>query len=75
MRTLNIEISDLEYEKFGIKTEQLSFTEFVDIISRELSRQNLKKSVQLSERYGLSTMTMDEISAEVKAVRNNAAHS
>jgi len=22
MRTLNIEISDLEYEKFGIKTEQ-----------------------------------------------------
>ena len=75
MRTLNIEICDLEYEKFGIKTEQLSFTEFVDIISRELSRQNLKKSVQLSERYGLSTMTMDEISAEVKAVRNNAAHS
>jgi hypothetical protein len=75
MRTLNIAISDLEYEKFGIKTEQLSFTDFVDIISREISRQNLRKSVQLSERYGLSNMTMDEISAEVKAVRNNAAHS
>ena len=75
MRTLNIEISDLEYEKFGIKTEQLSFTDFVDIISREISRQNLRKAVQLSERYGLSTMTLDEISAEVKAVRNNAAHS
>ena len=75
MRTLNIAISDLEYEKFGIKTEQLSFTDFVDIISREISRQNLRKSVQLSERYGLSTMTMDEISAEVKAVRNNAARS
>ena len=74
MRTLNIAISDLEYEKFGIKTEQLSFTDFVDIISREISRQNLRKSVQLSERYGLSNMTMDEISAEVKAVRNNAAH-
>ena len=74
MRTLSIEISDLEYEKFGIKTEQLSFTDFIDMISREISRQNLKKSIQLSERYGLSSMTMDEISTEVKAVRNNATH-
>ncbi len=75
MRTLNISISDLEYEKFGIKNDQLSFTDFVDMISRELSRQNLKKAVELSERYGLSSMSMDEISAEIKAVRNNAAHS
>ena len=75
MRTLNIEISDLEYEKFGIKSDQLSFTDFVDMISREISRQHLRRSVELSERYGLSNMTMDEISAEVKAVRNNATHS
>ena len=75
MRTLNIEISDLEYEKFGITSDQLSFTDFVDIISREIIRQNLKKSVELSERYGLSNMSMEEISAEVKAVRNSASHS
>ena len=75
MRTLNIAISDPEYEKFGIKNDQLSFTDFVDMISREISRQNLKKSVELSERYGLSSMTMDEISEEVKAVRTNAANS
>ena len=75
MRTLNIAISDLEYEKFGINNDQLSFTDFVDMISREISRQNLKKSVELSERYGLSNMTMDEILEEVKAVRSNAANS
>ena len=75
MRTLNIEISDLEYEKFGIKKDQFSFTDFVDMISREISRQNLKKSVELAERYGLSGMTIDEISAEVQAVRNDANHS
>ena len=75
MRTLNIEISDLEFEKFGLKSDQLSFTDFVDMISRELSRQNLKKTIELAERHGLSTMSMDEISAEVNAVRNNAAHS
>ncbi|MEO6832897.1 MAG: hypothetical protein ABI378_10435 [Chitinophagaceae bacterium] len=72
MRRLNIAISDLEYEKFGIKAEDISFTEFVDIIIREISRQDLRKSVELSERYGLSRMTMDEISAEVKAVRRNS---
>lgn len=75
MRTLSIAISDLEYEKFGLKQEQLSFTDFVDLVSRELSRQNLDKCVELAEQYGLSTLTMDEITAEVRAVRNNAANS
>ena len=75
MRTLNIDISDLEYQKFGLKADRITFSDFLDMISRELSRQNLAKTAQLAERYGLSGMTMDEISAEVKAVRNNAAHS
>jgi hypothetical protein len=75
MRTLKIAISELEYEKFGIKSDQLSFTEFIDMVSREIGRQNLKKTVELSERYGLSNMTMDEITAEVKSVQRNAPHS
>ncbi|MCO5236613.1 MAG: hypothetical protein M9933_10125 [Chitinophagaceae bacterium] len=73
MRTINIDISDLEFQKFGLKADRLSFSDFVDIISRELSRQNLAKTVELAERYGLSNMTMDEISNEVKVVRNNNA--
>ena len=76
MRTISIDISDLEFQKFGLKADRLSFSDFVDIVSRELSRQNLAKTVELAERYGLSNMTMDEISNEVKAVRNNnATHS
>jgi len=70
MRTLNISISDFEYNQFGINTDKLSFTEFVDIINKELSKQMLNKSVRLSEKYKLSTLTMDDISNEVKAVRN-----
>ncbi len=73
MRTLNISISDLEYNKFGIKEDQLSFTEFLDIVSNELARQTLDECVELAERYGLSKMTMDEISEEVKAARNAKA--
>ena len=75
MRTLNIKISELEYAKFGIKCDQITFSDLVDMISREVSSQNLKKSVELAERFGLSDMSMEEISAEVKSVRNNASNS
>jgi hypothetical protein len=74
MRTISIDISDVEFEKFGLNTDRLSFSDFVDIVSRELSRQNLAKTVELAEQYGLSKMTMDEISTEVKAIRKNNAN-
>ena len=35
-------------------------------------QQNLNRSVALAEKYGLSSMTMEEITNEVKAVRRNA---
>lgn len=70
MKTLNITISDLEYNQFGIKKDKLSFSEFVDIVNKEVTKQALHKSVQLAEKYKLSKMTMGEISDEVKAVRN-----
>lgn len=72
MRTLNISISEIEFSKFGIQKDNLNFTEFIELVSRELSRQNLNKCLELAEKYGLSKMTMDEISDEVRAVRKNA---
>ena len=72
MRTLSVSISDLEFNKFGIKDSKLNFTDFVYIVSKELTRQNLSKCVELAEKYGLSKMTMDEITNEVKAVRKDA---
>jgi hypothetical protein len=70
MRTINILISELEYKKFGISKDKLTFSEFVELISRELMRQNLERCQELAQKYGLSSMTMDEITEEVKAVRN-----
>ncbi|PKQ69311.1 hypothetical protein Rain11_1356 [Raineya orbicola] len=70
MKTLNVSISEVEFNKFGIGKENITFTELVELISREIMRQNLHKCVELAEKYGLSSMTMDEISEEVKAVRN-----
>lgn len=73
MRTINISISDLEYNKFGLKNDKLSFSEFVDIVSNELSKQTLDECVKRAEKYGLSKMTMNEITEEVKVVRNAKA--
>ncbi|MEP7129194.1 MAG: hypothetical protein ABI729_10015 [Chitinophagales bacterium] len=72
MKTLNVTISDLEYSKFGIKQESLSFSDIVEIVSKELTRQNLNKCLELADKYGLSKMTMEEITNEVNAVRQNA---
>ena len=69
MRTLNVSISEIEYNKFGIKNDQLTFTDFIDIVSKELTRQNLDKCIELADKYGLSQMTMEEITNEVKARR------
>jgi predicted CopG family antitoxin len=70
MKTLTISISDKEYAKFGLKDEKLTFSELLDLVGKELTRQNLNQCVELAEKYGLSTMTMEEITKEVRAVRN-----
>lgn len=72
MRVLNVSISDIEYNKFGLKGDKLSFSDFIDLVSKELTLQNLNKCLELADKYGLSKMTMDEITAEVKAVRKDA---
>ena len=72
MRTLNISISDLEFSKFGIKKDNLSFSELLDLVSNELTRKALNESVEMAGKYGLSGMTMGEITEEVKASRIDA---
>jgi hypothetical protein len=72
MRTLNISISDLEFSKFGIKKDNLSFSELLDLVSNELTRRALNESVEMAGKYGLSGMTMSEITKEVKASRIDA---
>lgn len=71
MRTLNISISDLEFNKFGLKDDKLSFSELLDIVSRELARENLRESVKLGEKYGFSKLTMEDIDKEVKSARRD----
>ncbi|HVS94350.1 MAG TPA: hypothetical protein VHE59_20070 [Mucilaginibacter sp.] len=72
MRTLSISISDLEFNKFGLKKDKLSFSELLDLVSTELTKKALDESTELATKYNLSGLSMDEITKEVKAVRKNA---
>lgn len=68
MRTLLVLISDLEFEQLELQSENFSFQEFKDIISNELSKQRLKESLIIAEKFGLSETIIDEIPKEVKPV-------
>jgi hypothetical protein len=70
MRTLNVSISDMEFNNLGIKNENITFTEFTELVKREVMRNNLNNCLALAEKYGLSSMTINEINEEIKLVRN-----
>ncbi len=72
MRTLSVSISDIEFNKFGLKRDKLSFSDLLELVSKEVMKKTLNDSVALAEKHGLSRMTMSDISKEVKAVRKNA---
>jgi hypothetical protein len=70
MRILNVSISDMEFNNLGIKNENITFTEFIELVRREVMRNNLNNCLALAEKYGLSSMTINEINEEIKLVRN-----
>ena len=72
MKTLSIAISDVEYNKFGITSNELPFSDFIDMVSKELIKKNVESAIAAADKYGLSSMTMDDITTEIQAVRQNA---
>jgi len=69
MKTISIQMSDVEYSTYGLPKNNLYFSEIVDLVERQVARQALRRSVEMAEQNNLSSMTMAEINAEVKAVR------
>jgi hypothetical protein len=49
MRTINISISDMEYNHLGIKNENITFSEFTELVKREVMRNNLNNCLTLAE--------------------------
>jgi len=72
MKTLSVAISDVEYTKFSITNNVLSFSDFVDMVSKEMIRENMKAAIAQSDICGISSMSTEDITSEVQAVRRNA---
>lgn len=70
MKSVNIQISDFEFNQLGLNKNNLSFSELIEIIEKKIAKKTLEKSIQLANKYGLSKMTMEEIDEEIKTHRN-----
>lgn len=75
MQTLQIKISDTDIQKYKLENKEIKFTDLVDLINKEYARKALWECNEIATKEGLSKMTMDEINAEIKAVRNAKTHS
>ena len=75
MKSVNIQISDFEFDQLGLNKNTLSFSELIEIIGKKITKQTLEKSIKLANKYELSKMTMEEIDEEIKAHRNEKNNS
>ena len=75
MQTIQIRISERDLQRYGLQGEAIKFTDLVEKISLEYARQSLLECHVLAEQAGLSTLTLEEINAEIKAVRDAESHS
>lgn len=69
MKTLTINIAEKDFLRFGFKSEDVSFEEFVKKIKVELAKQALKDAQKVAAETELSKMSLQDISAEIEAVR------
>jgi len=75
MQTIQIKISNTDFQKYNFVNKEIKFTDLVDLISQEYARKALLECNAIAEQIGLSKMTMDEINAEIKAVRDAESNS
>jgi hypothetical protein len=75
MQTIQIKISKTDFQKYNFGNKEIKFTDLVDLISQEYARKALLECNEIAEQNGLSEMTMDEINAEIKAVRDAKTNS
>jgi hypothetical protein len=70
MKTLTIEINDLDYSKLGLNEGALTFNDLKEKISIEYAKEALLKCNQIARETGLAALTLEEINAEIKELRN-----
>lgn len=70
MKNLIVPIDESDYKKFDFQDSTIPFNELKEKISVEYAREALLKCNEIAKETGLSALTLDEINAEINAVRN-----
>jgi len=69
MKTISVQISEVEYAMYGLSKDRFYFSEIAGLIERQIAKQAMRRCVATAQQNGFSTMALDEINAEIKAVR------
>jgi hypothetical protein len=75
MKRITVSISESEFKQFGFQSNSIVFHEFLNKIKNELAQKALERCHKTAQEVGISNITMDEINAEIKAVRKDAKNS
>lgn len=70
MKTLQVNISEESYKRFGFPSPQIDFDALLKTIKKELAKEALRKCQQIAAKTSLSDMTLEEINAEINATRH-----
>ncbi|GAB3931031.1 hypothetical protein [Larkinella terrae] len=70
MSTLTITLTDEQAARYGLQSDSMTLDQLLDKIKTEVARDALHKCQSIAETNGLSGMSLDEINAEIAAVRN-----
>lgn len=75
MRTIQLKVSETDFQKYNFGSVEIKFSDLVELISREYARKALLECNEIAEEVGLSKMTIEEINAEIKSTRDAKSNS
>lgn len=70
MKTILVEMSDRDFEKFAKKREKIDFETLQKRVLAEAFQNSIDEAVREAQESGLSSMTLADINEEIQAVRN-----
>ncbi len=71
MRTIQLKVSEADFKKYELEgLKEVEFTNLIEKMSLEYARKSLLECNQIAAQVGLSDITIEEINAEIIAVRN-----
>lgn len=70
MKLLNVPIDEFEYAKLGLTSDTISFRDLKEKLNIDYAKEALIQCNDIAERTGLSQLSLEDINAEINAIRN-----